>query len=206
MGCSTAAAPETWGGLGGPPPIRLKPTPRGPGVLRTHSARRAHLCSSWSQAGSRCSLGLRSGAGAPCTRDCASGHTRCCRLTTCSIPSMLRPLWEHGAWHAPLHTQKAATHPHPRMRTTARQGPRTCKPYGNTHPQDTEPEHRWRGGVADRTQTHTNTHTLSLSSVSLRHSPGPSRGLKPKANTQKPKSPDKTRHAGDPQTGTHRVT
>lgn len=108
----------------------------------------------------------------------------------------------HAVTHAECSNAPTPTHAH----------------YDNTGSPDMQaigqhppPRHRagapmGSGGVADRTRTHTRTHTHSLSPLSLRHSPEPSRGLKPKANTQKPKSRDKTRHAGDPQMGMHRVT
>lgn len=95
--CSRHLRPGAGWGQGGPHPAQA-PTP-GPAVPRTHSARTARPCSSWSRAGSRCSLGLRSGAEAPCTRGCASGHTRCCRLTTCSTLSTLHRLQEHRTQH-----------------------------------------------------------------------------------------------------------
>lgn len=80
-----------WGGGAGPSSGSRCPYPE-PHAAGTHSACTARRCSSWSPAVVQCSHGLRSGEGAPCTRGCASGHTRCCRRTTCSTPSTPRPL------------------------------------------------------------------------------------------------------------------
>lgn len=89
--------PQAWGGaeLGEELPRPTSPS--------THCAHRARRCSSWSRAVSRCSHGLRSGAGVPCTRGCASAHTRCCRLTTCSTLSRPHQLQgQHTCAHAQL--------------------------------------------------------------------------------------------------------
>lgn len=89
-------------------PLWLQSPHPGPGPLKTHFARTARQCSSWSRAGSRCSPGLRSAAGAPCTLGCASVHTRCYRPTTCSTPSTRRRLWGHSAWFVGTRARTAA--------------------------------------------------------------------------------------------------
>ena len=108
----------------------------GPCLPRTHSARTARRCNSWSQGGSRCSPGLRSGEGAPCTRGCASAHTRCYRPTTCSTPSTRHRLWGHSTWcmgtractectHSYVCTTQQCMHTHTHTHThTVQQGKR----------------------------------------------------------------------------------
>lgn len=114
----------------------LAPGPVFPG---THSAHTARRCSSWSRAGFRCSLGLHSGAGAPCTLDCASGHTRCYRPTTCSTPSTPHPLQEHSTrrmgtrtqTHAQFCAQNATAQPTGHAeKCTPHSAPRQCSVRG----------------------------------------------------------------------------
>lgn len=98
------------GGGGQGARIWLQSPHPGPCLPRTHSARTARRCNSWSQAGSRCSPGLHSGAGAPCTRGCASAHTPCYRPTTCSTLSTRHRLWGHSTWCMGTHACIERTH------------------------------------------------------------------------------------------------
>ena len=148
-----------WGGAGrggvGGASSGSSSRPGAPPGARTHSVRTARRCSSWSRAGSRCSLGLRSGAGAPCTRGCASGHTQCCRLTTCSTPSTLRPLQEHSTRHvghrrAQVCAQSTAVHAHARTHTTAGGEPRA---HSGAHTHTHTHTHSSRTGAQDTEAT-----------------------------------------------------
>ena len=221
-----------WGGAGrggvGGASSGSSSRPGAPPGARTHSVRTARRCSSWSRAGSRCSLGLRSGAGAPCTRGCASGHTQCCRLTTCSTPSTLRPLQEHStrhvghmraqvcaqstAVHAHARTHTTAggeprahsgahthTHTHTHTRTPAGREPRTQKPHEEIHP----PMATWPLASAVRGTVRAERTQTDTGGHSHRHSPVHPRRHKPKGNIP---HGSRKRGRGGTKPGAHRPT